>query len=678
MDKHAIAQEIEALRNQLNQYNYEYYVLDDPSVPDAEYDRGFHRLKALELQLPEAVTADSPTQRVGAPPLSAFQSVRHEMPMLSLDNAFSDDDMADFVRRLQDRLKSQDTLEFACEPKLDGIAISLIYRDGRLERGATRGDGQNGEDITQNVRTIKSVPLKLRGSGYPKLLEVRGEIYLPKEGFEEINQAARESGGKVFVNPRNAAAGSLRVLDSNITASRPLQLCAYSVGLVEGGSLPETHTGVLEALNQWGLRINSHMATAQGLDDCLNYYRKLSELRDGLPYDIDGIVFKVNNLALQERLGFVSRAPRWAIAYKFPAQEQTTRLIDVEFQVGRTGAVTPVARLEPVFVGGVTVSNATLHNRDEIQRLGVKVGDTVIVRRAGDVIPQVVSVVDNQRPDNARDIVFPDQCPVCQSPVETVPGEAVARCSGGLVCGAQRKEAIKHFASRKAMDIEGLGDKLVEVLVDQELIHGAGDIYRLTAEDVAALERMGDKSAQNLINAIDKSKATTLPKFIYALGIREVGEATARNLATALGTLDNIAKADEEALQQIDDIGPVVAHFIHDWFAQSEHQQLVAELKAAGLHWQEQEPSADVSLPLEGETYVITGTLEAMSRDEAKEKLQALGAKVSGSVSKKTHCVVAGPGAGSKLSKAEELGVKVIDEQAFLNLLAEYTSAGAE
>jgi len=672
MDKQAVAQRVEQLRDTLNHYSYQYYVLDDPTVPDAEYDKLFQELKTLEQNNPEFIVADSPTQRVGAEPLSAFSSVRHEIPMLSLDNAFDDTDMADFIRRIQDRLKSDEQIEFACEPKLDGIAVSLIYRDGLLERGATRGDGQNGEDITQNVRTIKSIPLKLMGRDYPSLLEVRGEIYMTKAGFESINQQARESGGKVFVNPRNAAAGSLRVLDSTITAARPLELCAYSVGLVEGGHLPETHTAVLEALNGWGLRINKHMATALGLEACLNYYRQLAAQRDTLSYDIDGIVFKVNNLELQRQLGFVSRAPRWAIAYKFAAQEQLTKLEDVEFQVGRTGAITPVARLAPVFVGGVTVSNATLHNRDEIERLGVMIGDTVIVRRAGDVIPQVVSVVVEQRPDSARAIGFPEHCPVCGSPVDVLPGEAVARCSGGLVCPAQRKESIKHFASRKAMDIEGLGDKLVEALVDQGLIKGAEDIYRLTAEAVAGLERMGQKSAENLIAAIEQSKQTTLAKFIYALGIREVGEATSRNLVAALGTLEAIGSADSDQLQAIPDIGPVVAHFIAEWFAQPEHQALVRSLRAAGLAWQEQAPEAKADLPLAGTTYVVTGTLTAMSRDEAKEYLQNLGAKAAGSVSKNTTCVVAGPGAGSKLAKAEQLGVPVIEEAAFLALLKEH------
>ncbi|BFM07488.1 NAD-dependent DNA ligase LigA [Halioxenophilus aromaticivorans] len=672
MDKSAIAQRVEMLRTTLDQYSYQYYVMDDPSVPDAQYDKLFQELKQLEQDHPEFVSPESPTQRVGAAPLSAFDSVQHRMPMLSLDNAFSDQDLLDFDRRIKERLKIDDTVEYACEPKLDGIAVSLMYEHGILIRGATRGDGQTGEDITQNVRTIKSIPLKLRGEAIPELLEVRGEIYMLKQGFDAINEQARAEGGKVFVNPRNAAAGSLRVLDSNITATRPLEMCAYSVGVVEGGTLPNTHTRVLEQLNQWGFRINRYMASAQGAQECIDYHSKLGEQRDYLPYDIDGIVFKVNSLELQQQLGFVSRAPRWAIAYKFPAQEQMTVLKGVEFQVGRTGAVTPVARLEPVFVGGVTVSNATLHNRDEIERLGVMVGDSVVIRRAGDVIPQVVSVVAEKRPKNAAEILFPASCPVCDSPVETTPGEAVARCTGGLVCPAQRKESIKHYASRKAMDIEGLGDKLVEALVDKGLIKSVEDLYGLTTDDVAGLERMGAKSAQNLVTAIERSKQTTLAKLIYSLGIREVGEATSRSLEAALGTLDALITADEESLQSIPDIGPVVAHFIAEWFAQKDHLALVAALKDAGVTWSESEPKQPEELPLAGLTYVVTGSLESYSRDEAKAHLQSLGAKVAGSVSKKTHCVVAGPGAGSKLTKAQDLGVEVIDEEQFIAFLKQH------
>lgn len=672
MDINAAAQRILSLRDTLNNYNYHYYVLDDPVVPDAVYDALFQELSGLEADHPELQTSDSPTQRVGAQPLSAFASVRHELAMLSLDNAFSEDDMLAFEKRLKERLKSDATLEFACEPKLDGIAVSLLYEQGLLVRGATRGDGATGEDITQNVRTIKSIPLKLMGSDFPDLLEVRGEIYMPKAGFEAINAQARADGGKVFVNPRNAAAGSLRVLDSRITAGRPLEMCAYSVGVVRGGDLPDTHTEVLQQLHGWGFKINRHMATAMGAAQCIDYYSTMAQKRDALPYDIDGIVFKVNRLSLQNELGFVARAPRWAIAYKFPAQEQITTLISVEYQVGRTGAITPVARLDPVFVGGVTVSNATLHNRDEIERLGIMQGDTVVVRRAGDVIPQVVSVIESKRVADAKVIEFPHRCPICNSLIETVPGEAVARCMGGIICPAQRKESIKHFASRKAMDIEGLGDKLVEALVDKELINGVEGLFHLTVEQIADLERMGQKSAANLIAAIEKSKQTTLPKLIYALGIREVGEATSRNLVNALGTLEAIGQADLESLQAINDIGPVVAHFIADWFSQSEHLELLKALRDAGVSWTESLPIPVDDLPLAGKTFVVTGSLETLSRDEAKVHLQDLGAKVAGSVSKKTSCVVAGPGAGSKLTKAQDLGIEVIDENAFLSLLKQH------
>lgn len=667
----AVISELNRLRSEINHHNYQYYVLDNPQVPDAEYDRLLNRLQELEAAHPELITPDSPSQRVGAEPLDRFASVQHQLPMLSLDNAFSDEELYAFNRRLQERLKDTVEIEYACEPKLDGIAVSLLYRDGLLVRGATRGDGYNGEDITANVRTIASVPLRLLGDDYPAELEVRGEIYMPKSGFEKLNRQAREKGEKLFVNPRNAAAGSLRQLDPKLTAARPLQLCVYSTGKVSG-ELPDKHTDILYALQRWGFRINPEMAVARGIEQCLDYYRQLADKRAGLAYDIDGVVFKVNRLDLQQTLGFVSRAPRWAIAYKFPAQEEMTRLLDVEFQVGRTGAVTPVARLQPVFVGGVTVSNASLHNRDEIARLGVKIGDTVIVRRAGDVIPQVVSVVLDKRPPDARDIEFPSRCPVCDSPVETLPGEVVARCDGGLVCAAQRKQAINHFASRKAMDIEGLGDKLVEQLVDNALVQAVADLYKLTREQLVALERMGEKSADNLLAALEDSKATTLARFIYALGIREVGEATARNLAAHFGKLDALVAADEEALQAVPDIGPVVAHFVAEFFRQPHTLEAVAQLRRAGVHWPEQEPTAAAELPLRGKTYVLTGTLETMTREDAKAHLLALGAKVAGSVSARTDCVVAGPGAGSKLRKAEELGIALLDEPGLLSLLREH------
>ncbi|MEP4484663.1 MAG: NAD-dependent DNA ligase LigA [Halioglobus sp.] len=667
-DPHTI-EEAGRLHEQLADWNYRYYVLDDPTVPDSEYDRALRRLQELEALFPELVTPDSPTQRVGAAPLSQFSQVAHEVPMLSLENAFDSEEMASFNRRLLDRLGDVDAIEFACEPKLDGIAVSLLYRDGLLERGATRGDGTTGEDITHNVRTIASIPLRLRGQGYPALLEVRGEIYMPRAGFEALNDAARARGDKPFVNPRNAAAGSLRQLDSRLTAQRPLEMCCYSVGLVEGGDLPAKHSQVLELLHSWGLRINNASRVVEDIEGCDVYYDELAQRRASLPYDIDGIVFKVNDLALQERLGFVSRAPRWAIARKFPAQEEMTTLLDIEFQVGRTGAITPVARLEPVFVGGVTVSNATLHNYDEIQRLGVRVGDTVIVRRAGDVIPQVVSVVADRRPEDAREVEFPTRCPVCNSAVERESGEAVNRCMGGLVCAAQQKAAIKHFVSRKAMDVDGLGDKLIDQLVEEGLIENVADLYHLHKDNLLALPRMGEKSVDKVLVAIEQSKLTTLARFLFALGIPEVGEATARSLAQHFGNWEALAAARESDYLEVDDVGPVVADHLVQFFDSLASQAVVSTLRTAGVHWPDVEVAQAQELPLTGETWVVTGKLEALGRNEAKEHLQALGAKVAGSVSAKTDCLVAGPGAGSKLAKAESLDVPVIDEEALLALL---------
>lgn len=664
--------EINELRKTINYHNYRYYALDNPEIPDAEYDRLMTRLRDLEAQNPESITADSPTQRVGAKPVSAFNTVVHEVPMLSLDNAFSDAELIAFNQRILDRLKIKGDIEYSCELKLDGIAVSLLYHDGLLVRGATRGDGYNGEEITQNVRTINSIPLRLHGEGFPALLEVRGEVYMPKAAFNALNEKARAADEKLFVNPRNAAAGALRQLDSKITASRRLEMCAYSIGQVAGGELPDTHSGLLNALKTWGFLTNRETATANSIHEAIEFYRRIGEKRDALAYDIDGIVFKVNSRRLQDELGFISRAPRWAIAYKFPAQEESTTLIDVEFQVGRTGAVTPVARLKPVFVGGVTVSNATLHNRDEIQRLNIKVGDTVIVRRAGDVIPQVVQVIESKRPENARDIIFPEHCPVCGSPVETVADEAVARCSGGLICAAQRKEAIKHFASRKAMNVEGLGDKLVDQLVELGLVKTLADLYSLTHEQLASLDRMGGKSADNILQSLENTKKTTLAKFIYALGIREVGEATARNFANYFGSFEALAAADEDALQKVPDVGPVVAHFVAEFFELESNRVAVQKLRDAGIHWADIQVAAPEELPLNNLTYVLTGTLEAMSRDDAKAHLLALGAKVAGSVSAKTDYLVAGPGAGSKLAKAEELGLKIMDEAALLDLLRQH------
>lgn len=662
-------QRVQQLRKELLHHNYHYYVLDAPEVPDAEYDRLMRELQVLEERFPELITPDSPTQRVGGTPLDAFTEVAHLRPMLSLDNVFDAEEFAAFDRRVRERLKTTAEVEYSCEPKYDGIAISLLYRAGVLERAATRGDGSVGEDITLNVRTIPSVPLRLLGERHPELLEVRGEIYMPKAGFEELNRRAQALGTKGFVNPRNAAAGSLRQLDPKLTASRPLMLCAYGVGEVQGGAMPGCHTDTLRQLAAWGFAITRDLQEARGVAECLDFYQRLQHKRTDLPYDIDGVVFKVNALEQQAVLGFVAKAPRWAVAFKFPAQEEMTTLRAVEFQVGRTGSITPVARLEPVFVGGVTVSNATLHNSDEIARLGVKVGDTVIVRRAGDVIPQVVSVVLSKRPNNVEDIHFPERCPVCESPVVRVEGEAAVRCTGGLICPAQRKEAIKHYASRQAMDIEGLGEKLVDVLVEKALVASMEDLYELTAEQLAGLERMGEKSAQNLLKALERSKSTTLPKFLYALGIRDVGQATAATLAKHFGRLENLLAADEQRLQEVQDVGPVVAKRVATFFADERNLQVIQGLREHGVHWADIEVVPQETLPLAGKTYVLTGNLESMTRDEAKSRLEAFGAKVSGSVSGKTDCVVAGPGAGSKLNKAETLGVMIIDETAFLQLL---------
>lgn len=669
------AEKINDLRRQIDDHNYRYYVLDDPQIPDVEYDRLFRELRDLEALHPELVTADSPTQRVGATGDTTFESVTHRLPMLSLDNVFDEEELRDFERRIHDRLDSDEAVEFVCEPKLDGLAVSIHYEHGALVRAATRGDGYIGEDITGNIRTIPSVPLRLRGESYPDLVEVRGEVYMPKAGFEALNRRLSSQGEKTFVNPRNAAAGSLRQKNPAVTAKRPLEMCAYSVAVPDEGELPKTQWDCLQQVCEWGFRINPEMSRTMGADGCLEAYQALLEKRASLPYEIDGIVFKVNRLDLQERLGFVSRAPRWAIAHKFPAEEMLTTLEDVEFQVGRTGAVTPVARLKPVFVGGVTVSNATLHNMDEIHRLDARIGDTVFVRRAGDVIPQVVKVVLEKRPQDAREIELPKECPVCGSDVIQVEGEAVARCSGGLFCPAQRKEAIRHYASRKAMDIEGLGDKLIDILVDSDLVETVADLYRLRKADLVGLERMGDKSASNLIAAIEGSKSPELWRFIYALGIREVGEATAKALARHFGTLEALADANEEALQLVSDVGPIVAGHVRSFFSQPHNEETIQALRDNGVRWQE-EAVDDTQRPLEGETWVLTGTLSEMSRTEAKAILEALGAKVAGSVSSKTSCVVAGEAAGSKLTKAQSLGVKVMDEPGFQDFLATHSVGG--
>ncbi|GFD77415.1 DNA ligase [Alteromonas sp. KUL156] len=667
-------QEVAKLRDTLNEYNYQYYVLDNPSVPDAVYDRDMQALIALEKQYPTLQSPNSPSQKVGGAALSSFEQVVHDVPMLSLDNAFDEESLLAFEKRLKDRLKDSSSLGFSCEPKLDGLAVSILYENGELVRAATRGDGQVGENITANVRTISNVPLTLRGDQYPARVEVRGEVFMPREGFAKLNEHQKETGGKVFANPRNAAAGSLRQLDSKITAKRPLMFYAYSLGVVqpESFALPSTHSERLEQLGKWGLPLCPDIDTAEGGKGCLDYYNHILAKRDNLPYDIDGVVFKVNRIELQVALGFVARAPRWAIAQKFPAQEEVTTLIDVEFQVGRTGAITPVARLEPVFVGGVTVSNATLHNQDEIARLGVKIGDTVVIRRAGDVIPQVVSVVQANRTGNETDIIFPDQCPVCNSQVEKLADEAVARCTGGLICAAQRKQALKHFASRKAFDIDGLGDKLVDQLVDADLVHSPADFFTLSLGDVIGLERMAEKSASKLLSSLEASKKTTLAKFLYALGIREVGEATAANLATHFETFDAIRAASLEALVEVQDVGEVVATHIYNFFNESHNMDVIDALLKEGVHWPAiEKPDAD-NLPLEGKTCVITGTLSEMGRSDAKARLQLLGAKVAGSVSKNTDFLVAGEKAGSKLTKAQELDIEVWDEAALIAFLSEH------
>lgn len=661
------------LRNTLNEYNYQYYVLDDPSIPDAVYDRDMQSLIALEKQYPSLQSPNSPSQKVGGEALSAFEQVTHDVPMLSLDNAFDEESLLAFEKRLKDRLKDTSSLHFSCEPKLDGLAVSILYENGELVRAATRGDGQVGENITANVRTISNVPLTLRGEAHPDRVEVRGEVFMPREGFAKLNEHQKNAGGKVFANPRNAAAGSLRQLDSKITAKRPLMFYAYSLGVVQPDNftLPSTHSERLSQLGKWGLPLCPDIDTAEGGRGCLDYYHHILEKRDNLPYDIDGVVFKVNRIDLQAALGFVARAPRWAIAQKFPAQEEVTKLLDVEFQVGRTGAITPVARLEPVFVGGVTVSNATLHNQDEITRLGVKVGDTVVIRRAGDVIPQVVSVVDTKRTGSETDIAFPSQCPVCGSQVEKLEDEAVARCTGGLICAAQRKQALKHFASRKAFDIDGLGDKLVDQLVDADLVHSPADFFTLSLGDVVGLERMAEKSASKLLSSLEASKQTTLAKFLYALGIREVGEATAANLAAHFETLDAIRDASIEALVEVQDVGEIVATHIFNFFNESHNTDVIDALLKEGINWPAiEKPDAD-NLPLEGKTCVITGTLSEMGRSDAKARLQLLGAKVAGSVSKNTDFLVAGEKAGSKLTKAQELDVEVWDEAKLIAFLAE-------
>ena len=667
-----IFEQITQLRAQLEEHNHNYYVLDAPSIPDAEYDRLMRELSALEQANPEFQSPDSPTQKVGGTALDKFEQVTHRVPMLSLDNAFSEEEFAAFNRRIKERVMNHNELTFCCEPKLDGLAVSIIYRNGVLVQAATRGDGMVGENITQNVKTIRNVPLKLRGDDIPAELEVRGEVFMDTAGFIKLNTEAQKRGEKVFVNPRNAAAGSLRQLDSKVTAKRPLMFYAYSTGLVADGQLPEDHYQQLAKLTDWGLPLCPETKLVEGQQAALDYYQDILVRREHLKYEIDGVVIKVNDKKLQERLGFVARAPRWAIAFKFPAQEEVTKLLDVEFQVGRTGAITPVARLEPVFVGGVTVSNATLHNGDEIARLGVKIGDTVIIRRAGDVIPQITQVVLERRPDDAKEIEFPATCPICDSHVERIEGEAVARCTGGLVCQAQRKQAIKHFASRKALDVDGLGDKIVDQLVDRELIKTPADLFVLKQGHFESLERMGPKSAKNLVNALQDAKQTTLAKFLYSLGIREVGEATAQNLANHFLTLEKITQASVDALTEVSDVGEIVAKHVRGFFSEEHNMDVVNALIEQGIHWPALSAPSEDAQPLAGLTYVLTGTLSELNRNDAKARLQALGAKVSGSVSAKTDALIAGEKAGSKLTKAQDLGIDILTEADLIALLGEH------
>ncbi|HBT53008.1 MAG TPA: DNA ligase [Erwinia persicina] len=668
----SLQDKINHLRTLLRHHEYQYHVLDAPEVPDAEYDRLMGELRELEAAHPELITADSPTQRVGAAPLTAFDQVRHEVPMLSLDNAFDEESYLAFNKRVQDRLKSSDEITFCCELKLDGLAVSLLYENGELVRAATRGDGTTGENITTNVRTIGAIPLRLRGENIPARMEVRGEVFMPLAGFEKMNDEARRTGSKVFANPRNAAAGSLRQLDPRITARRPLTFFCYGLGLLEGGEMPRSHMGRLQQFKAWGLPVSDRVRLCHNAEEVLAFYREVEVARPTLGFDIDGVVIKVDSLDLQEQLGFVARAPRWAIAFKFPAQEQMTLVRDVEFQVGRTGAITPVARLEPVLVAGVIVSNATLHNADEIERLGLKIGDRVTIRRAGDVIPKVVSVVEHA--ENARDVVFPTHCPVCGSDVERVEGEVVARCTGGLICGAQRKGALKHFVSRRALDIDGMGEKIIDQLVEKEYVLNPADLFDLTAGKLTGLDRMGPKSAQNVVDALAKAKHTTFARFLYALGISEVGEATAANLAAHFGTLEALMAADLDALIAVPDVGKVVASHVRNFLDEESNREVIRLLvEKAGITWPEVVvvKAEEIDSPFAGKTVVLTGSLTVLSRDEAKDRLVALGAKVSGSVSKKTDLVIAGEAAGSKLAKAQELGIAVIDEAEMIRLLGE-------
>jgi DNA ligase (NAD+) len=658
------------LRELLERYNYRYHALDDPEVPDAEYDQLMLELRALERDFPELQDPHSPSMRVGAAPVSAFGTVKHQVPMLSLDNAFSEQDVRDFDRRIRERLAQNDAIRYAAEPKLDGLAVSALYENGTFVRGATRGDGETGEDITQNLRTINALPLKLRDGKAPRLLEVRGEVFMPLAGFKRFNEEAAARGEKTLVNPRNAAAGSLRQLDPRLTAARPLDMFVYGVGVIDGGELAPSHSETLKELRRFGFKICPQTKVVESIEGCLEYYEAMGKARSSLPYQIDGVVYKVDDVKLQRKLGFISRAPRWAIAHKFPAEEALSVVRGIEFQVGRTGALTPVAKLEPTFVGGVTVSNATLHNMDELTRKDVRVGDTVVIRRAGDVIPEVARVLPERRVAGAQLVVLPSTCPVCGSPVLREADQAVARCSGGRRCAAQRKGEIQHFASRRAMDIQGLGDKLVDQLVDRDWVTTPADLFSLRADRLATLERMGEKSAQKVQSAIQAAKQTTLPRFLYALGIRDVGEATAAALAQYFPDLSALRRAGEEEIQRVPDVGPVVAKQVAAYFQDAENAAVVDRLLAAGIAWPAPAAGrANASGALHDKTFVLTGSLESLTRDEATDAILQRGGKVSGSVSKKTDYVVAGAEAGSKLKKAEQLGLKILDEAALLKLL---------
>ena len=659
-------QHAELLRNTLNKQNHRYYILNDPLITDIEYDKLLRELQSLEEDHPELITPESPTQRVGAAPIVEFKSVKHQVPMLSLANAFDPQEVINFDRRARER-SGQEKIDYVVEPKLDGLAVSIRYEQGIMVCAATRGDGSNGEDITQNVRTIASVPLKLVGDSLPDVLEVRGEVFISHKGFQVLNQERAANDEKTFMNPRNAAAGSLRQLDSAITASRPLEIYCYALGELSGAELPITHWIMLDRLRQWGLRISPLVEYVNDIEGCLAYYQKMKRQRESLPYDIDGIVYKVNDFLLQERLGNIARAPRWALAHKFPAQEETTIVNEIDVQVGRTGAITPVARLEPVLVGGVMVSNATLHNRAEIERLDIRKGDSVIIRRAGDVIPEVVSVIKSKRKKSARSYRFPDHCPVCNSSIEYGDEGVIAHCTGGLVCMAQVKEGIKHYASRKAMDIDGLGDKIIDQLVDNKIIVDILGLYELSKDQLADLDRLADKSAQNLIDAIESSKQTTLQRFLFGLGIHQVGETTSRVLAENLQTIDNIMDVDKEALQSLPDIGPIVAESMVLFFNNKNNKKIISRLLKAGIKWPlPKKPKIDHAHPFSGKTIVLTGTLESMSRIEAKATLEALGAKMTGSISKNTDLVVAGENPGSKVIKANEIGITIINEKEFI------------